>query len=66
MSVVKIIKQGGMVESDRGRNVCGAQKRESHKINMYLNNKKEPRGYLGQKPPRQKNSKCTGSEVLAT
>ena len=66
MSVIKIIKQGGMVESDRGRNVCGAQKRESHKINMYLNNKKEPRGYLGQEPPRQKNSKCTGSEVLAT
>ena len=61
MRVIKIIKQGGTVESDRGRNVCGAQKRDSHKVNMYLNNKKEPKGYLG-----RKNSKCTGSEVLAT
>ena len=61
MRVIKIIKQGGMVESDRGRNVCGAQKRDSHKINMYLNYKKEPKGHLG-----RKNSKCTGSEVLAT
>lgn len=61
MRVIKIIKQGGTVESDRGRNVCGAQKRDSHKINMYLNYKKEPKGHLG-----RKTSKCTGSEVLAT
>lgn len=66
MSAMKITKQGDMVESDRGTNICDGQERDSCKINMYLNKKKEPRGYLEEELPRKKNSKCKGPEVLTS